>query len=408
MENSCIQLDELPNEILMIIFKKLCSIDILYSLLGVNKRLNKIVYDYVFTSCVTLTTRSTNDLYYPLNNPMLDRFCLQILPKIHDKIKWINVESSSMERILLSTNYPNLNGLGLYDLEIEIAEHLFTEETSLMDIFKNQISSLVIDIAKDEKHNTRNDVLELIFTRILSMFTNLQCLNFGPSFSCCQILSFDISCSTIFSSTILELHINLRGILDCLYLLDGHFNQLHTLHVNIYYINSSNWLSMYNKGKLPNLRCFSLHSKMETNIYDEIIVSFLHRMSNLEKLDLHLVVCRKTFIDGNELKRNINNYTTRLKKFAFNIYSNIRDYDALDLTSNEDIQHTFRTFKDYQIISTVDYFPKEKRGQCHIYSYPYNLKHYKNITNNFPGGLFEYVSEISLFDEHPFEHEFFR
>ncbi|CAF2848469.1 unnamed protein product [Rotaria sp. Silwood2] len=107
MENSCIQLDELPNEILMIIFKKLCSIDILYSLLGVNKRLNKIVYDYVFTSCVTLTTRSTNDLYYPLNNPMLDRFCLQILPKIHDKIKWINVESSSMERILLSTNYPN-------------------------------------------------------------------------------------------------------------------------------------------------------------------------------------------------------------------------------------------------------------------------------------------------------------
>ncbi|CAF3432885.1 unnamed protein product, partial [Rotaria sp. Silwood2] len=126
MENSCIQLDELPDEILMIIFKKLCSIDILYSLLGVNKRLNKIVYDYVFTSCVTLTIRSTNDLYYPLNNPMRDRFCLQILPKIHDKIKWINVESSSMERILLSTNYPNLNGLGLYDLEIEIAEHLFT------------------------------------------------------------------------------------------------------------------------------------------------------------------------------------------------------------------------------------------------------------------------------------------
>jgi len=116
-----------------------------------------------------------------------------------------------------------------------------------MDIFKNQITSLVIDITKNKKHNTRNDVLEIIFTRILSMFTNLQCLNFGPSLSHCQELSFDISRSTIFASTLLELHINLGGILDCLYLLDGHFNQLHTLHVNICSIDSSNWLSMYNK-----------------------------------------------------------------------------------------------------------------------------------------------------------------
>ncbi|CAF5051691.1 unnamed protein product [Rotaria sp. Silwood1] len=29
------------------------------------------------------------------------------------------------------------------------------------------------------------------------------------------------------------------------------------------------------------------------------------------------------------------------------------------------------------------------------------------ITNNFQGGLFECVREISLFDEQPFEHEFF-
>ncbi|CAF4381930.1 unnamed protein product, partial [Rotaria sp. Silwood2] len=41
---------------------------------------------------------------------MLDRFCLQILPEIHYKIKWLDLESSSMERILLATNYPNLYG----------------------------------------------------------------------------------------------------------------------------------------------------------------------------------------------------------------------------------------------------------------------------------------------------------
>ncbi|CAF3420728.1 unnamed protein product, partial [Rotaria sp. Silwood2] len=32
---------------------------------------------------------------------------------------------------------------------------------------------------------------------------------------------------------------------------------------------------------------------------------------------------------------------------------------------------------------------------------------YDNITNNFPGEIFRCVREISLYDEHPFEHEFF-
>ena len=126
MKYSRIQLDDLPDEILIYIFKKLYNIEILYSLSGVNKRINKIAHDFIFTSCLTLIRCSTNDLYYPLNDAMLDRFCFQILPKIQNKINWINVESSSMERILRATNYPNLNGLGFYNLDVKSAEHLFT------------------------------------------------------------------------------------------------------------------------------------------------------------------------------------------------------------------------------------------------------------------------------------------
>jgi hypothetical protein len=55
----------------------------------------------------------------------------------------------------------------------------------------------------------------------------------------------------------------------------------------------------------------------------------------------------------------------------------------------------------------VDYFQGRNYSQCHIYSHPYQLTYYDNITNNFPGGLFKYISNISLFDEHPFEHDFF-
>ncbi len=35
---------------------------------------------------------------------------------------------------------------------------------------------------------------------------------------------------------------------------------------------------------------------------------------------------------------------------------------------------------------------QQKKAHCHAYSYPYKLK---------------YVCKVSLFDEHPFEHEFF-
>jgi len=49
--------------------------------------------------------------------------------------------------------------------------------------------------------------------------------------------------------------------------------------------------------------------------------------------------------------------------------------NQISLSSNEDIQKTFIDFKDNQIISSVDYFSKVERGRCHVYSYPYKLKH---------------------------------
>ncbi|CAF1465152.1 unnamed protein product [Rotaria sordida] len=199
MEDSSIELNELPDEILIIILKKLFNTEVLYSLIDVNKRLNTIVHDPIFTSHLTLMRCFSDDSIYPLPDSILDRFCSQILSSIHHKIKWLNLESSSMKRILRATNYPNLYGLGLYNIEAETALSLFIE----------------------------------------------------------------------------------------------------------------------------------------------------------------------------------------------------------------DIQHTFRDFKDDQVISYVDYFQKEQCSLCHIYLYLDQLKYYYTVTNNFPGGLFPCVRKISLYDDHPFEHEFF-
>jgi hypothetical protein len=120
------KLNDLPDEILLIILEKLHYINVLYSLIGVDKRLNAIASDSIFTKELTLMSTSSNDLSYEFTDPILNRFCLQILPKINDKIEWLNVESSSMERILLSTNYPNLHGLGLYNLASNTARDIFT------------------------------------------------------------------------------------------------------------------------------------------------------------------------------------------------------------------------------------------------------------------------------------------
>ncbi|CAF1650921.1 unnamed protein product [Rotaria magnacalcarata] len=262
-----------------------------------------------------------------------------------------------MERILLSTNYPNLSGIALYHIQLERAVHLLSDERLFTSTYKNQISSFVIDIKASKKNPTEDENIVLL-THIFNTFTNLRILNIGPSSIWNQYLSFDISRPTVISSTLLELYVGLTRFSDCLYLLDGRFDRLHTFHANIKLINSH--LVINNKEKLPNLRSFTLHCDFDTDFYDELILPLLHRMSNLEKLDLSLIVwTKKTLID------------------------------------------------DKQIISSIDYFKEKEYSQCHIYSYLYRLKNYNNITNNFPGGIFESVRRISLFDERPFEHEFF-
>ncbi|CAF5133013.1 unnamed protein product, partial [Rotaria sp. Silwood1] len=246
----------------------------------------------------------------------------------------------------------------------------------------------------------------IVFPHIFTMFINLQYLNFGISSTFYETLSFGMSPPSFTSSNLLQLHVRVDYFTDCLYLLDGRFNQLHTFNVNIDIICSTT-LTINNKEKLPNLICFSLYCGMRTRDYDKLIIPLLHRMLNLEKLDLQLHIFRNEgFIDGNSLKENIINYMPRLNKFTFNIRL-FYPANRTNLPSNEDIQQTFKDFKNNQIISYVNYFEKRKCGYAHIYSYPYRMKYYDNVTNNFPGGLFIYVVRVTLYDDYPFEYEFF-
>ncbi|CAF5045275.1 unnamed protein product [Rotaria sp. Silwood1] len=408
MKSSFIHLNDLPDEILIYILKKLDNFQVLYSLIGVNDRLNKIANDSIFTNNLTLMKYLSNDSIYPLANSTLDRLCSKILPLIHNKIEWLNIESSSIKRILLVTNYPNLHGIGLYNINMKKFLSLFTDKLSLICIDKNEILSLVIDITKNKKTKfpSREDNT-FVFTNIFTIFKNLKYLNFGPFLNWYQEISFIFTPPTVISSNLLELHLSVVNFLDCLYLLDGRFNKLHTFYVHISSIGFQD-IKIDNKDKLPNLRCFSLHCDSIINNFEQLILTLIYRMLNLEKLELNVnISMTTTIIDGNYLKTNILNHMIQLNKFTFNIHSRFGLRNQIYFPSNENIQHTFNNFKNNKIISCIDYYPKNQYGQCHIYSYPYRLKYYKHITNNFPGGLLKYVQDIYLFDRYPFEHEFF-
>ena len=132
-------------------------------------------------------------------------------------------------------------------------------------------------------------------------------------------------------------------------------------------------------------------------------------MLNLEELNLYLLIeGGEKLIDGNDLERNIIYHMAHLKKFTFDIRSTNRLSNENPLPAIEYIRNTLKKFENNRIVcSYIDCFSYGEIGKCHFYTFPYRLNYYNEISNQFPGGLFKYVQCISLYDERPFQHEFF-
>ncbi|CAF3775611.1 unnamed protein product [Rotaria sp. Silwood1] len=242
---------------------------------------------------------------------------------------------------------------------------------------------------------------------IFSIFINLTHLTFSQSsFENIVRLLIDVPFRSFSSSSLLVLNIKVQTFSQCLYILDGRFSQLETLYVDLAKVLSIDLPE--NKVKIANLKCFVLSCPWEISSYEELILPLLYRMRNLEKLGLYLrFYVKDRFIDGNHIKTNILSHMPQLNIFSFHIHSLMFINNQLNLPSKEDIHETFIDLKHTKIISYVDYFREKQIGKCHVYSYRSEMQYYQYITNHFLGGLYKYVRLISLYDEHPFEHEFF-
>ncbi|CAF5105591.1 unnamed protein product, partial [Rotaria sp. Silwood1] len=118
MNQHNISLLDLPNEILLMIFKKLDNMYVLYSLLLVNnRRLDALIQENNFASILNfILPTSLNHTHTPVI-PSVDQFCTSILGRTNHKVKTLIVGSFSMKDILYAARYPNLTEVKLFNVD---------------------------------------------------------------------------------------------------------------------------------------------------------------------------------------------------------------------------------------------------------------------------------------------------
>ncbi|UJR12394.1 hypothetical protein I4U23_016571 [Adineta vaga] len=188
-----IDLLDLPDEILLNIFKKLGNADVLYSFLGVNnKRLENIIQYESFSSVLNIASMTQNT---SIICGILDRFCDYILPQISSDVKCLILEPKYMERLFFASHYPNLTELTIVHrqndqtLTCYISE--FNYDLSFRHILKQQITKL--DLIYNYEATVPRSSKAITKTRLSQNFPRLRKLsviNSIPSL-CNMIVAFD-------------------------------------------------------------------------------------------------------------------------------------------------------------------------------------------------------------------------
>jgi hypothetical protein len=134
--NHNLNLLNLPNEILMIIFNKLNMAGIFYSLVDVNQRFNQIIFDPLYIRTLNLTSMTMKSFFnrtFSIENNILDKICSNILPRISHYVNELIIEQNSMERIFDTFNFPQLHSLSLIDFQEKVLLKYLTGMIFIID-----------------------------------------------------------------------------------------------------------------------------------------------------------------------------------------------------------------------------------------------------------------------------------
>ncbi|CAF1383634.1 unnamed protein product [Rotaria sordida] len=274
LNNNDINILDLPDEILLRILNKLHTIEMLYSLVNVNQRFDRLVLDRFYIHHLDLTIKPL--LYHNSsvnNQKIFDGICTQVLPRIHHKINKFTIEPLSMKYILDTIDYSQLNSLSLVNFQSETLLQHLTGDTILLRLLNNQITHLTIDITDKISEIPDGNQLNM-FALILSISKCLIDLTFTQR---TKISFSNLPSTTCVSSTLTKSNITVNTFDDCLYLLDGCLQHLSILIIHIIEISDSS-LNIDNTKNLPKLKCLSLTSYWYTYFYNNRIVPLLRRI----------------------------------------------------------------------------------------------------------------------------------
>ena len=127
----CLNLLDLPNEMLLLIMKQLNMVDVLYSLVDVTQRLDQLVLNSISTRTLDLTCLETEffpNRAYSIDDHVLERLCKDVLPRINHQINELIIDQHSIKRVLHARDYRQLVSLSLIDID----------ETFFFDFFESK------------------------------------------------------------------------------------------------------------------------------------------------------------------------------------------------------------------------------------------------------------------------------
>ena len=118
-----LNLVDLPNEIFLMVMKKLNMNDVLYSLVDVHERWNDLVLNPLYVRRVDLTcvkVTPSDDWIYSTDDHVVERICRDVFPRINDQVKELRVDQHALARVLHATSYPQLESLALIDIDDQV------------------------------------------------------------------------------------------------------------------------------------------------------------------------------------------------------------------------------------------------------------------------------------------------
>ncbi len=132
---NAINILDLPDEILFTILSKLNMVDVLYSLMDLNTRFDRLILDSFYIHHLDLTGNTLLNDNSSADNPLFDRIRKKILPQIHHKVNKLTVESPFMEFIFDTIDYPQLHSLSLVNFQQETLLQYLTGKYSFIFSF---------------------------------------------------------------------------------------------------------------------------------------------------------------------------------------------------------------------------------------------------------------------------------